>query len=82
MLVVVQCDAATVLLDVEITFSSREDLAALSQRLAKDVQTYARSGKTVEFGYAFANGARYSASVKAVDAVRAGELEEFVARCV
>jgi hypothetical protein len=83
LLVVVECDGGSVLLDAEITFLSQADLTTLSQKLASDVKMYARSGKKVEFGYAFANGARYAASVEKVDtAIRVDELADFVTNCV
>jgi hypothetical protein len=64
LLVVVDCDAGTVLLDAEITFRSQADLITLSRKLARDVETYAAEGKTVFFGYSYARGARYTASIE------------------
>ncbi len=54
------------LLDAEITYRSQADLTTLSQRLAKDVRSYAAgyAGKAVCFGYAYAKGAGYSACIK------------------
>jgi hypothetical protein len=65
LLVVVDCDGVAVLLDAEITYKSRADLTTLSQRLASDVKTYAAgyAGKAVHFGYAYANGTHFSASI-------------------
>ena len=83
LLVVVDCDGGTVLLDAEITFRSHADLNTLSRKLAKDVETYA--GRTVCFGYSYARGASYSASIERAHsngAVHVSKLAEFVVRNV
>ena len=81
LLVVVDCDAGTVLLDAEITFRSQADLTTLSRKLARDVETYAAEGRTVFFGYSYARGARYTASIESANsngAVHVSKLAGFV----
>ena len=85
LLVVVECDGGAVLLDAEITFRSQADLNTLSRKLAKDVETYAAEGKAVYFGYSYATGARYSASIenaRSNGAVHVSKLAGFVVRNV
>ena len=64
LLVVVECEGVAMLLDARITCRSSEDLTILRQKLAEDVQTYAKGHKTVHFGYTYADGARYSACIE------------------
>ena len=85
LLVVVECDGGAVLLDAEITFRSQADLNTLSRKLAKDVETYAAEGKAVYFGYSYAKGARYSASIENAHTngtIHVRNLAEFVANHV
>ncbi len=81
LLVVVECGGGTVLLDAEITFRSQADLTTLSRKLARDVETYAADGKTVFFGYSYARGARYMASIESAhsnNTVHVSKLAGFV----
>jgi hypothetical protein len=85
LLVVVQCDDGAVVLDAEITFRSLADLNTLSRKLASDVETYATGRKTVHFGYSYARGARYSASIenaRTEGSVHVSKLADFVVRNV